>query len=74
MIGKIISEILGFELASFGTKNPDVFRSGRKRQFWTKNPTRMIVSRFADFLKNLLTRDSHNISKFSSVDLNTGYM
>ena len=51
MVGRIIHEILGFELASFSDKNPDVFGNVREGHFWTKNPTRIIESRFADLKK-----------------------
>ena len=43
-------------MSSISMLNPYLgdFGNVRERHFWTKNPTRIIVSRFGDFLKNLI--------------------
>ena len=55
MVGKIIPEILGFELASFSDKKSRCVWERQGASFLDKkNPTRFIVYRYGDFLKNLI--------------------
>ena len=51
MVGKIIPEILGFELASFSDKNPDVFGSVI---FGQKIQRDLFYTDLGIFLKNLI--------------------